>query len=192
MHLCTPTVGDVVKRLLPSSNPDREDRASAWNQWIGSGGAEPVRKFIRWSNGTDMDDDEILQDALITAYIKVEGGDYHVRDVPFTAYVKKIAWYKILEASRRNAGQMPLDDAVEVADEVNPTEHVDFWREYEALHSALAELPARRSRVILLYENGYSTAEIAQQLAIKEELVRKEKSLGLRQLKDKMALAIAN
>ena len=87
---------------------------------------------------------------------------------------------------------MPVDDAVEVADEVNPTEHVDFWREYEALHSALAELPARRSRVILLYENGYSTAETAEQLAIKEELVRKEKSLGLRQLKDKMALAIAN
>lgn len=191
MHLFTPPAGDVVKRLLPTTNPDREDRASAWNQWIGSGGAEPVRKFIRWSNGTDMEDDEILQDALITAYIKVERGDYQPRDVPFTAYVKKIAWYKIMEAARRNAGQLPLEDASDVPEEDNPTERVDFWREYEALHSALAELPPRRSRVILLYENGYTTAEIAQHLAIKEELVRKEKSLGLRQLKDKMALAIA-
>lgn len=191
MYLGSPPVGDVVKRLLPTSNPDREDRASAWNQWIGSGGAEPVRKFIRWSNGTDMDDDEILQDALITAYIKVEGGEYQLRDVPFTAYVKKIAWYKIMEAARRHAGQLPLDDAVEVPEEQNRTEHVDFWREYEALHTALAELPPRRSRVIMLYENGYSTSEIAAQLAIKEELVRKEKSLGLRQLRDKMALAIA-
>jgi RNA polymerase sigma factor (sigma-70 family) len=191
MILCSPPAGDVVKRLLPSSNPDREDRAYAWNQWIGSGGAEPVRKFIRWSNGTDMDDDEILQDALITAYIKVERGEYQPRDVPFTAYVKKIARYKILEASRRNAGQLPLDDAVEIPEDHNPTENVDFWREYEVLHSALAELPPRRSKVNMLYENGYSTAEIAAQLAIKEELVRKEKSLGMRQLKDKMALAIA-
>jgi len=191
MHSFSSAAGDVVYRLLPRHNPDPEDRAVAWDQWLNSGGADPVRKFIRWSNGTDTDDDEILQEALITAYLKVEQGEYELRDVPFTAYVKRTAWYKIMEASRRHAGSVPLDEAAEIADERSDTERVEYWREHEALRTALAELPPRRSRVIVLYENGYSTAEIAQELRINEDLVRKEKSLGLRQLRDKMALAVA-
>lgn len=190
MHLCSSAVGDAVHRLLPCHNPDRADRAVAWDLWLEAGGADPVRRFIRWSNGTDTEDDEILQDALITAYLKVEQGEYELRDVPFTAYVKRIAWYKIMEASRRNAGSVPLDEAAEVAEEPSDTERAEFWREHEALHTALAELPPRRSRVIVLYEDGYSTAEIARKLSIREDLVRKEKSLGLRQLRDKMALAV--
>jgi RNA polymerase sigma factor (sigma-70 family) len=153
-----------------------------------------VRRFIRWSNGTSTDDEEILQDALITAYLKVERGDYEYRQVPFTAFVKKIAWYKILEAARQYPRHVTLDDVIEYADDDEGaiTERVEFWREYEALKYALSELPARRSKVLLLYENGYSTAEIAEHLSIREDLVRKEKSLGLRQLRDHMSLAIAN
>ena len=51
------------------------------------------------------------------------------------------------------------------------------------LRTALGELPPRRSRIVMLYEDGYSTAEIASALGIREALVRKEKSLGLRQLR---------
>jgi RNA polymerase sigma factor (sigma-70 family) len=187
--------GETIWRLLPCHNPDPGDRAMAWDEWITDGGAEPVRRFIRWSNGTSTDDDEILQDALITAFIKVEQGDYEFRDVPFTAFVKKIAHYKILEAARHNPRHVPLDDVAESADDdadSSITERVEFWREYEALRCALSALPPRRSKVLLLYEHGYSTSEIAEQLRIKEDLVRKEKSLGLRQLRDHMALAIAN
>ncbi len=183
------TSGDLTRRFLPCHNPNREDRAMAWNQWLADGGADPVLRFIRWRNGSSADDDEILQDAIITAYLKVERGEYEVRDVPFTAFVKKIAWYKIMEAARRGAGHVSLDFVAEQADDHNPTEQVEFWREHEALKSALQDLPPRRSRVLLLYENGYSTSEIAEQLRIKEELVRKEKSLGLRQLRDALALA---
>jgi DNA-directed RNA polymerase specialized sigma24 family protein len=44
---------------------------------------------------------------------------------------------------------------------------------------------------MLLYEYGYSTAEIAKLLNIREELVRKEKSLGLRQLRETVTIALA-
>jgi RNA polymerase sigma factor (sigma-70 family) len=190
MYLCTPD--QVVQRLLPIYNPDNEDRARAWNEWLLEGGSEPVRKFIRWTNGTTTDDDEILQETLILAYVKVERGLYEDRQLPFTAFLKKIAWYKIMEASRRNAGQVSLDDLYEYAsDDHHEHERAEFWKEHEALRQGLETLPPRRSRIMLLYEYGYSTAEIAELLSIREELVRKEKSLGLRQLRETVNMALA-
>ncbi len=181
-----------VRRFMPSSNPDASDRVRAWNDWLSMGGSDPVLKFIRWSNGTNADDDEILQETLLTAYIKVEAGMFQDRNVPFTAFLKKIAWYKIMEASRRDAGSVPLDDVSEIIPEENDShERTDFWKEHEALQQALVKLPARRSKIVLLYENGYSTAEIATHLGIREELVRKEKSLGLRQLRETMVTSLA-
>lgn len=175
----------LVQRLLPSRNPDPADRVRAWNEWLLVGGSDPVLKFIRWSNGTTTDDEEILQETLILAYLKVERGEYQDRNIPFTAFLKKIAWYKIMEASRKHVGQLPLDDFYEVlADDGDDHEYAELWKEHEALNRALAALPPRRARVMVLYEDGYTTAEIAHSLGIREELVRKEKSLGLRQLRD--------
>ncbi len=180
----------LVQRLLPSQNPDRADRARAWNEWLSAGGYEPVLKFIRWSNGTAADDEEILQETLIIAYVKVERGLYQDRNLPFTAFLKKIAWYKIMEASRKDVGLVPLDDFYEIiAEDHHDHERVEYWKEHELLQSALAHLPSRRCHIMLLYENGYSTAEIAEQLGIREDLVRKEKSLGLRQLRNDPAVA---
>ncbi|MBK9751403.1 MAG: sigma-70 family RNA polymerase sigma factor [Chloroflexi bacterium] len=177
----------LVLRMLPVRNEDPADRIRAWNEWLSFGGSDPVLKFIRWSNGTTTDDEEILQETLILGYLKVERREYQDRNLPFTAFLKKIAWYKIMEASRKHAGQVPLDDFYEVlAEEGEEHEVAEHWKEHEALHQALAQLPPRRARVMVLYEDGYSTAEIAQHLGIKEELVRKEKSLGLRQLRDAM------
>lgn len=177
----------LVHRMLPCYNDDPSDRIRAWNEWLSLGGSDPVLKFIRWSNGTTTDDEEILQETLILGYLKVERGDYQDRNLPFTAFLKKIAWYKIMEASRKYAGQVPLDDFYEVlAEETEDHDAAEHWKEHEALRQALAQLPPRRARVMLLYEEGYSTAEIGRHLGIKEELVRKEKSLGLRQLRDAM------
>jgi RNA polymerase sigma factor (sigma-70 family) len=184
----------LTQRLLPSANPDTADRAQAWNEWVSSGGYEPVLKFIRWSNGTNTEDEEILQETLIIAFVKVERGQYQDRNLPFTAFLKKIAWYKIMEASRKESGIIPLDDLYEiVAEDHHEHERVEFWKEHELLETALAQLPPRRSRIMLLYEYGYSTAEIAELLGIREDLVRKEKSLGLRQLRsDPVFAAVAS
>jgi RNA polymerase sigma factor (sigma-70 family) len=105
--------------------------------------------------------------------------------VPFSAFLKKIAWYKIMEASRKHGQHVSLDALPDdsVADESLAHEYADSWKEKEALKTALELLPPRRSRIVLLYEHGYSTAEIASHLGIREALVRKEKSLGMRQLR---------
>lgn len=181
-----------VRRFMPVFNPNSEDRLCAWDEWLAHGGSEPVLKFIRWSNGTNADDDEILQETLLTAYLKVERGQYEDRSIPFTAFLKKIAWYKIMEASRREAGSVSLDDYSEyITAETGEHDSAERWREVEVLKSALIALPPRRSKIILLYEHGYSTSEIADHLGIREELVRKEKSLGLRQLRETVITQLA-
>lgn len=190
MVIC-PTMADV-RRLMPSFNPDLSDRVLAWNEWLSHGGSQPVLKFIRWSNGTNADDDEILQETLLTAYLKVEQGQFQDRNVPFTAFLKKIAWYKIMEASRRESGTVALDDMSEfVTEEDDKHERTEYWKEFEALQAALVKLPPRRSKIVMLYENGYSTSEIATHLGIREELVRKEKSLGMRQLRETVITSLA-
>jgi RNA polymerase sigma factor (sigma-70 family) len=184
----------LAQRLLPANTTDRNERYLAWNDWIMAGGTEPVMRFIRYKNGTGQDDDEILQETLIVGFQKVEAGQYEDRNLPFSAFLKKIAWYKILEASRNISRECSLESVIEVAaDDARADEaHADLWIEAEAMSLALKALPRRRAMVVTLYEQGYSTTEIAGLLDIREDLVRKEKSLALRQLRQHVPLALAS
>ena len=184
----------LVRRLLPSHNEDSVDRAQGWGEWIEAGGCAPVLKFIRWANGTPADDDEILQETLIVAYTKVENGQYEHRDLPFSAFLKKIAWFKIMEASRQQRRHVSIDELPDdhFASEEGGPNTADLWKEHEALQHALNRLPHRRSKIVMLYEHGYTTAEIAEHFGIQEALVRKEKSLGLRQLRETIRIEQAS
>ncbi|KXK16836.1 MAG: RNA polymerase sigma factor [Chloroflexi bacterium OLB15] len=186
-------IEQIVKRLLPENNADASDRHQAWSEWLLQGGHEPVLRFIRFKNGTRAEDEEILQETLILGYQKVEGGQYEDRNLPFTAFLKKIAWYKIMEASRQGAHEVSIENFIDLPSEDHAHEHdqAEFWKEYESLRGAMNELPARRANIVTMYEHGYSTGEIASMLNIREDLVRKEKSLGLRQLRERIPLAEA-
>ncbi|MCC7357914.1 MAG: sigma-70 family RNA polymerase sigma factor [Anaerolineales bacterium] len=176
----------LVKRLLPSANPDPQDRAHAWAEWHGERGGPAVLKFIRTTNNTAETDEDILQDALVTAYVEVERGRYEQRaGVPFTAYVKGIARNKIREARRRSRRWAPLEEANYHPDDANPRalERALEGREAQsALRSGLQQLPAPRRQVLQRYLAGDSLAEIAGQMAITEALVRQHKHRGLRRL----------
>jgi RNA polymerase sigma factor (sigma-70 family) len=176
-----------IRRLLPSENPDPIDRANAWQDcWHHI--STPVLKYIRCKNGTSMDDREILEDAMATAYVEVERGNYEYREnVPFTAYVKGIARNMIREAYRRDKRSVPLDETFDRPDEHEFESNVELWEEHEALHMRLLELPARRRQVLLLCSEGHETWQIAHDLGIREDLVRQEKSRALQQLRRKMA-----
>jgi RNA polymerase sigma factor (sigma-70 family) len=178
----------LVQRLLPSHNDSTADRIQAWTDWFDSGGSAPVLKFIRWANGTATDDEEILQETLLVAFLKVEAGQYEHRGFPFSGFLKRIAWLKIMEASRQGSRQVSMESLPEESLPIDDSGHegADLWKEEQVLKRALAALPVRRSRIVMLYERGYSTAEIAAHFGIQEALVRKEKSLGLRQLRQVM------
>ncbi|MBN1811904.1 MAG: sigma-70 family RNA polymerase sigma factor [Anaerolineae bacterium] len=181
----------LIKRLLPSTNCDPQDRAIAWEEWYANGGRSSVMAFVRAQNDTQEHDADILQEAVITAYAEVERGRYEPRDgIPFAAYVKGIARNKIREARRRGQRLVPLDDTSEFEDDRPQLEAVIERQEQQSsLHTGLSKLTPDRREVLECYLKGHSTAEIARALGMSEESVRQHKSRGLRSLRRMEILA---
>lgn len=181
----------LVKRMLPGKNADRSERAHAWAEWQLSVGESAVMKFIRTYNNTSEPDEDILQDAMLTAYLEVERGHYEPRSgVPFTAYVKGIARNKIREARRRERPWVDLEDVSSrpAGDAPRQLEDsLEHREQYQALYHGLALLPPQRRSVIEHYINGQDTGEIATELAMSEALVRQHKCRGLRSLREMCA-----
>ena len=176
----------LVKRLLPSVNRDPVDRAMAWEEWYSSVGKASVLAFVRAKNNTPEPDMDIVQEAMVTAYVEVERGRYRPRaGIPFAAYVKGIARNKIREARRRARRLVPLEDAPEGA--VGSKELleavVERREQRDSLRAGLARLTPGRRVVLEKYLEGHTTSEIAAQLGMSEDLVRQHKSRGLRSLR---------
>ncbi len=185
---------DLLQRILPGRNADRQDRAQAWAEWQTGYGQYVLARYVRSHNTTCAADDDIIQDALITAYLSVERETYQPRDgVPFTAYVVGIARNKIREARRRDRHHAGLEDEPDelerrlVGEIQRQPEHAIELREERALlRSGLSRLPAARRQVLENYLAGASTGEIAGRLAMSEALVRQHKCRGLRALQQTM------
>jgi RNA polymerase sigma factor (sigma-70 family) len=178
----------LVQRLLPHRNSNPEDRATAWREWYTRVGEASVLGFIKAKNDTSELDVDILQEAMLTAFVEIERGHYEPRTgVPFTAYVKGIARNKIREARRRTWRFVPLEDAPQCyleSDELHLDLTVERQEQGEALFASLTQLGHGRRRVLEGYLNGDSTTEIAETLGMTEALVRQHKSRGLRTLRE--------
>lgn len=190
----------LIQRLLPASNADRGDRDGAWTEWQRSVGEPALARYVRAHNTTREADDDILQDALLTAYLGVQRGAYQPRDgVPFTAYVVGIARNKIREARRRERRLTNLDEDAEgesawenylpPGEELQrqPERVIERREQHEQLRGGIARLPGARRQVLEQTLAGASTGEIAGQLAISEDLVRQHKCRGLRALQKSLA-----
>ena len=135
----------LIERLLPSVNSDPRDRIEAWGEWYASEGEASVLAFVRVKNDTSEPDMDILQDAMITAYLEVERGRYEPRaGISFAAYVKGIARNKIREARRRTRRFVPLDNAPEhlLSDERHLDTVIEYREQRAILRSGLTRLSA--------------------------------------------------
>lgn len=185
----------LVLRLQPTLNVDAADRAQAWCDWYRVVGETSVLAFIKTMNNTSEPDADILQDAMMTAYLSVERGAYTpCAGIPFTAYVKGIARNKIREARRRHRPLVPLEETVlGLYESVEQQPHmamrsvpelvIERQEQHAELWTGIERLPPSRQRVLVGYLHGESTPQIAETLGISEELVRQHKSRGLRSLR---------
>ena len=174
----------LTRRLLPQINADPADRHSAWSEYLAAGPYQQLTKYIAFHNHTSTADEDILQEAMVVAYTKVEAGEYTAGSAPFVAWLKAIARFKILEAARHHEAAS-LDDFEEVLPDPRAGHHhADDLHLRSELASALDALPARRKDIVLLSELlDYSSDEIAALLHIRADLVRKDKSLALQQIR---------
>lgn len=185
----------LTQRLLPLCNPDRSDRERAWTEWQASVGEPVLARYLRAHNTTHEADDDLLQDALLTAYLGVERGAYQPRQgVPFIAYVVGVARNKIREARRREKNRLVVDgEPEELVTRHNggrlngaplrqPEQRIERREQRDLLERGIAHLPGTRRQVLEYYLLGVSTGEIASRLRISEALVRQHKCRGLRSL----------
>lgn len=188
MDVNAPFADPLTLRLLPQFNPNEHDRRIAWAELLNADLMQQLRNFIQYRNHTPVADDDILQDTLLLAWIKVEQGEYTPRQSPFVAYLKAIARFKIKEAARQRY-HADIDIYAEaLPDPRAETSGPDLLIADEVLRAALDELPARRRDVLLLSElYDYSGDEIATHFHIRADLVRKDKSLALQQLRRTLA-----
>lgn len=188
----------LTRRLLPSLNQDRQDRAQAWAEWQATDGEAALVRYVRARNNTRETDDDIVQETLITAYLGVERGMYQPREgVPFTAYVIGVARNKIREARRRGKRLIDLDDdtglELRLEGELprQPERSLENREKRELLRGGLSRLPAARRQVLERYLIGESTDEIARRLSMSEALVRQHKCRGLRSLQRTLQASLA-
>ena len=180
----------LIERLLPHTNGDPADRATAWEEWYAHVGAPSVLAFVRIQNDTPAPDADILQEAIVTAYEEVERGRYEPRvGIPLTAYVKGIARNKIREERRRTWRLIPIEQAPALLESDEPhLERAAERREQLALlRVGMAGMPRCRQQVLQGYLNEQSTEEIAAALGMTEEAVRQHKCRALRSLRKMVA-----
>ena len=177
----------LTRRMLPGSNADQTDRALAWSEWGASRDPQLLLRYIRYKNFTDMPDEDIFQDTILTAYLEVENGRYQLRSgVPFIAYVKGIARNKMREARRKARDWVALEEhfcASDTKQERSLEILIEQRERSQALQDGLSKLPHQRRSVLERFLKGESTRQIARDLAMSEDLVRQHKSRGLRRLR---------
>ena len=148
--------------------------------------------FVRTKNDTPEPDADIVQEAIVTAYVEVERGRYEPRTgIPFTAYVKGIARNKIREARRRTWRLTPIDDETPsswLESDVPRLEHaIERQERLASVRSGLSQLSDSRRQVLQCYLQGLSTREIALALGMSEASVRQHKCRALRELRAMVA-----
>ncbi len=183
----------LEKRLLPGDNPDRADRRIAWEEWQCGSGQVALERFIRYHNQSAESDEDILQETLLCAFLEVERGRYQPQEgIPFTAYVKGIARNKLREAIRLQRNHLALEDIEQIlpgSQQLQPETASERREQKRLLLLGLTELPDKRRQVLERLMRGETTTEIANKLAMSEELVRQHKCRGLRSLRSSQQIA---
>ena len=148
--------------------------------------AGQARRVARAVLGDPDDADDAAQDGFLSALVKL--GQYDTRR-PFGPWLMRIVANAATDRRRRRnvrraepldtalVGGGPRPDAMAVRSELN-----------DRLRAALAELPERRRKAVVLFDvEGYSHAEIAGMLGIPEGTVRSEVFHARRRLRTLLA-----
>ena len=148
--------------------------------------AGQARRVARAVLGDPDDADDAAQDGFLSALVKL--GQYDARR-PFGPWLMRIVANAATDRRRRRnvrraepldtslVGGGPRPDAIAVRSELN-----------DRLRAALAELPERRRKAVVLFDvEGYSHAEIAGMLGIPEGTVRSEVFHARRRLRTLLA-----
>lgn len=116
--------------------------------------------------------DDVAQEAYIKAYLSSDG---FYNSEKFNAWIFRIGYTTFIDHKR--SAKVFVD--YEEARTISSSDSADSAFRYQALYSALNQLPPKeRTSVLLFYMEGYSVKEIADIVEVSQDAVRQHLSRG--------------
>lgn len=128
--------------------------------------------------GDRMTADDLAQDSLLKAYIRIDT----LKDADkFRPWLLKIAYTTFLNSRRALKETENMDSAVGISTDTT----ADGTFQYQELYSALNRLtPTERTSVTLYYLEGYSIKEVAEIIGVKSDTVKQHIYRGRQHLRN--------
>jgi RNA polymerase sigma-70 factor (ECF subfamily) len=121
-------------------------------------------------------------------------GNYRLQDVPFGAWLYRIAHNVIIDRHRTHRATLPLEDQLVLRDAASgPEDHLDWRETIESVAHALSQLSPLHQQVLTLrFISGLSHAETALVLDKSEGAVRVLQHRALYALRELLAKNVSS
>jgi RNA polymerase sigma-70 factor (ECF subfamily) len=131
-----------------------------------------IFRYVFYRVGERTEAEDLTETVFLKAWEAL--GRYRVREVPFRAWLYRIAHNTLIDCYRTTKETVPLDEQCELPDPADqPDELFDLQESRAAVTQALQNLPPDYQHVLTLrFISGLSHAETSQVLGRSEKAVR--------------------
>lgn len=131
-----------------------------------------IYRYIFYRVGEVAEAEDLTETVFLKAWEALDR--YEVRDVPFSAWLYRIAHNVVVDRHRTRKAAVPLDSTLSLRDEADgPEDRLDALEDVESLIWAMSQLSADYQQVLVLrFISGLSHAETGRVLKRSEEAVR--------------------
>lgn len=131
-----------------------------------------IYRYVFYRVGDVAEAEDLTEVVFLKAWEALD--KYEVRDVPFSAWLYRIAHNVIVDRHRTHRTSLSLDGALQLRDDAaGPEDQFDVLEDIETLSRALSQLSPDYQHVLTLrFISGLSHAETGRVLKRSEEAVR--------------------
>jgi RNA polymerase sigma-70 factor, ECF subfamily len=142
-----------------------------------------IYRYVFYRVGQVAEAEDLTELVFLKAWQAL--GQYRRRDVPFSAWLYRIAHNVVIDRYRSHRDMVPLDDQTDLHD---PAAGLEEWiiglEMSEVLAQAIAQLPPDHQQVLVLrFINGLNHTETSRVLGRSEEAVRVLQHRALNELR---------
>ena len=169
---------------LRASQRDAEAFACLYDLYV-----DRIYKYVYYKVGHVAEAEDLTAQVFLQAWEAI--GDYEWRDVPFSAWLFRIAHNLVVDYHRARREMVPIErpeggpPLVIQDEEMGPEQALEEIMIARQLQEAIAQLTEEQQQVIILrLLEGYSTAEVARIMGKKPGAIRGLKFRGLSALRE--------
>lgn len=132
-----------------------------------------IYRYVALKTGSRTEAEDMTQQVFVRAYKSV--GSYQWRDVPFSAWLFRIAHNQIVDRIRRESKHQTvwLDETLPIMSDSDPVQEVELKLSMEKVAAASRSLtPAQREVISLRFAGGLSIAEASRSMKKSEGAIK--------------------